>query len=75
LTPLAETCNIIISINPFTRDVNESFKIVVFSRTVEEINKRTHLEDCKKQRYVVHFLWAKGFSAKDIHKEMFLVHN
>jgi hypothetical protein len=33
----------------------------------------TVLEGCttKEQRSVVHFLWAKGLNAKDIHKEMF----
>jgi hypothetical protein len=28
----------------------------------------------EEQRSVVRFLWAKGFNAKDIHKEMFLVY-
>jgi hypothetical protein len=37
----------------------------------------TMLKVCttKEQHYVVYFLLAKGFSAKDIHKEMFPVHN
>jgi hypothetical protein len=26
----------------------------------------------KEQRSVVHFLWAKGINAKDIHKEMYI---
>jgi hypothetical protein len=31
------------------------------------------LEECttRQQHSVVHFLWAKGLSAKDIHSEMF----
>jgi hypothetical protein len=35
----------------------------------------TVLEDCstKEQHSLVHFLWAKGLTAKDIHKEMFMV--
>jgi hypothetical protein len=35
----------------------------------------TVLEVCasEEQRSVVHFLWAKGLNAKDIHKEMFPV--
>jgi hypothetical protein len=28
----------------------------------------------EEQRSVVRFLWTKGFSAKDIHKEMFRVY-
>jgi hypothetical protein len=28
----------------------------------------------KEQCFVVHFLWAKGLNAKDIHKEMFPVY-
>jgi hypothetical protein len=34
------------------------------------------LEACstKEQRFVVHFLWAKGLNAKDIHNEVFLVY-
>jgi hypothetical protein len=28
----------------------------------------------EEQRSVVRFLWAKGLSAKDIHKEMFTVY-
>jgi hypothetical protein len=34
---------------------------------------RTVLEECtnEEQHSVVHFLWAKGLNAKDIHKEMF----
>jgi hypothetical protein len=28
----------------------------------------------KEQHSVVHFLWAKGINAKDIHKEMFPVY-
>jgi hypothetical protein len=33
----------------------------------------TVLEECniEQQQSVVRFLWAKGLSAKDIHKEMF----
>jgi hypothetical protein len=27
----------------------------------------------EEQRFIVHFLWAKGPNAKDIHKEMFPV--
>jgi hypothetical protein len=27
--------------------------------------------DTEEQRSVVHFLWAKGLNAEDIHKEMF----
>jgi hypothetical protein len=27
-----------------------------------------------EQRFVVRFLWAKGFNAKDIHKEMFPIY-
>jgi hypothetical protein len=27
----------------------------------------------EEQRSVVHFLWAKGLNAKDIHKQMFSV--
>jgi hypothetical protein len=36
----------------------------------------TMLEECntEKQRSVARFLWAKGLSAKDIHKGMFLVY-
>jgi hypothetical protein len=36
----------------------------------------TVLEECitEEQRYVVCYLWAKGLSAKDIHKKMFPVH-
>jgi hypothetical protein len=36
----------------------------------------TVLEECttEEQRSVVHFLWAKGLNAKDIHKEMFSVY-
>jgi hypothetical protein len=35
------------------------------------------LQDCatEEQRSVVLFLWAKGLSAKDIHKEMFPVYS
>jgi hypothetical protein len=29
----------------------------------------------KEQNSVVHFLWAKGLNAKDIHKEIFPVYN
>jgi hypothetical protein len=38
--------------------------------------ERTVLEGytTKQQRSVACFLWAKGLNAKDIHKEMFLVH-
>jgi hypothetical protein len=34
------------------------------------------LEECttKEQRSAVHFMWAKGLNAKDIHKEMFPVY-
>jgi hypothetical protein len=34
------------------------------------------LEECtaEEQPSVVHFLWAKGLNAKDIHKEMCLVY-
>jgi hypothetical protein len=37
----------------------------------------TVLEDvtAKEQRSVVRFLWAKGLSAKDIHKEIFPVYD
>jgi hypothetical protein len=28
----------------------------------------------EQERSVVHYLWAKGFNVKDIHKEMFLVY-
>jgi hypothetical protein len=33
----------------------------------------TMLEECStiEQHSVLHFLWAKGLNAKDIHKEMF----
>jgi hypothetical protein len=36
----------------------------------------TVLEECstEEQRSVLQFLWAKGLSAKDIHKEMFRVY-
>jgi hypothetical protein len=36
----------------------------------------TMLEECttEKQSFVVHFLWAKGLDAKDIHKEIFPVY-
>jgi hypothetical protein len=36
----------------------------------------TVLEECNtdKQHSVVHFLWAKGLNAKNIHKEMFPVY-
>jgi hypothetical protein len=36
----------------------------------------TGLDECttEEQRSVVHFLWAKGLNAKDIHKEMFSVY-
>jgi hypothetical protein len=36
----------------------------------------TVLKECttEEQRSVVRFLWAKGFSAKDIRKEMFPVY-
>jgi hypothetical protein len=35
----------------------------------------TVLEECstEEQHSVLHFLWAKGLNAKDIHKEMFPV--
>jgi hypothetical protein len=37
----------------------------------------TVLEECnaEEQRSVVLFLWAKGFNAKDIYKEMFSVYS
>jgi hypothetical protein len=37
----------------------------------------TVLEDCttEEHRSVVRFLWAKGFNANDIHKEMFPVYD
>jgi hypothetical protein len=37
----------------------------------------TLLEECttKEQHSVVHFLWAKGFTAKYIHKQMFPVYS
>jgi hypothetical protein len=37
----------------------------------------TVLEDCttEEQHSVVNFLWAKGLSGKDIHKEMFPVYS
>jgi hypothetical protein len=36
----------------------------------------TVLQECitDEQHSVVHFLWAKGLNAKDIHKEMFPVY-
>jgi hypothetical protein len=36
----------------------------------------TMLKECitEEQHSVVHFLWAKGLNAKDIHKEMFSVY-
>jgi transposase len=43
---------------------------------VSVVKKATVLKECttEKQRSVVHFLWAKGLNAKDIHKEMFPVY-
>jgi hypothetical protein len=37
----------------------------------------TTLDKCtsQEQRSVVHFLWAKGLNAKDIHKEMFPIYS
>jgi hypothetical protein len=45
-------------------------------RLVLIVKMATVLEDCttKDKRSVVHFLWAKGLNAKDIHKEMFPVY-
>jgi hypothetical protein len=45
-------------------------------RLISVVKRVIVLEDCttKEQRSVVHFLWAKGLNAKDIHKEMFLVY-
>jgi hypothetical protein len=37
----------------------------VFDRCITNTNTNT-----KEQHFIVRFLWAKGLSAKDIHKEM-----
>jgi hypothetical protein len=44
-------------------------------RIVSVVKMATVLEECitEEQRSVVRLLWAKGLSAKDIHKEMFPV--
>jgi hypothetical protein len=43
---------------------------------VSVVKKAIVLEECttEEQRSVVSFLWAKGFNAKDIHKEMFPIY-
>jgi ribulose 1,5-bisphosphate synthetase/thiazole synthase len=45
-------------------------------RLVSAVKMATVLEECttEKERSVVHFLWAKGLNANDIHKEMFPVY-
>jgi hypothetical protein len=42
-------------------------------RQVSLVKMATVLEACtiKEQRHFVRFLWAKRFTGKDIHKEMF----
>jgi hypothetical protein len=43
---------------------------------VSIVKMATVLEECTIEEHysVVHFLWAKGLNAKDIHKEMFPVY-
>jgi hypothetical protein len=45
-------------------------------RLVLVVKMVTVLEGCttKGQHSIVHFLWAKGLSAKDIHKEIFPIY-
>jgi hypothetical protein len=45
-------------------------------KLVSVVKMATVLEECttEDQRSVVHFLWAKGLNAKDIHKEKFHVY-
>jgi hypothetical protein len=45
-------------------------------RLVSVVKVVTVLEGCvtEEQRSVLHFVWAKGLNAKDIHKEMFFVY-
>jgi hypothetical protein len=45
-------------------------------RLVSVVKMATLLQECntEKQRSVVRILWAKGFNAKDIQKEMFPVY-
>jgi hypothetical protein len=42
---------------------------------VSVVKMATMLEVCttEEQCFVLHFLWAKGLNAKDIHEEMFLI--
>jgi hypothetical protein len=45
-------------------------------KLISVVKMVTMLEECntEEQRSVVHFLWAKGLNAKNIHKEMFPVY-
>jgi hypothetical protein len=44
-------------------------------RLVSVVKMATVLQECvtEEQNYVVRLLWAKGLTAKNIHKEMFPV--
>jgi hypothetical protein len=44
-------------------------------RLVSVVKMATMLEGCTTEEHLsgVHFMWAKGVNAKDIHKEMFPV--
>jgi hypothetical protein len=47
----------------------------VYVQRLVSVVKMTMLKEytTEEQRSVVHFLWSKGLSAKDVHKEMFPV--
>jgi hypothetical protein len=49
---------------------------VQIQRVVSVVKMTTMIEECttEEQRTVVHFLWARGLPAKDIHKQIFPVY-